>query len=194
MPQAAPRPGGPGCGAARAPAASHAYRPSTLRSPTGTRRSRRRSRSLSGMPEDLDHVSVAVDRGGEANAVRLPWKSRDYLLRKLRGTDGGEGIVKAFEEVGATRPVELTTAQKALLYRVLDDRSFTAGFHELPAGFFELRNALADEAADAAQKELVGRGPPPDDVASLREDIKLISAWIDLATQRDADASAIFVQ
>jgi len=144
------------------------------------------------MPEDLDHVSVAVDRGGEANAVRLPWKSRDYLLRKLRGTDGGEGIVKAFEEVGATRPVELTTAQKALLYRVLDDRSFTAGFHELPAGFFELRNALADEAADAAQDEqLVGPRPPPDDVASLREDIELISAWIELATQRDADAIVV---
>ena|SRR5215218_4870964 len=146
------------------------------------------------MPERLNHVSITVDRRGEANAVRLPWRSRDYLLRKLRTTDGAEGIVKAFEDVGATRPVELTAEEKAVLYRVLDDRAFTTGFHELPAGFFELRNALADEAADAAQKELVGRGPPPDDVASLREDIKLISAWIDLATQRDADASAIFVQ
>jgi hypothetical protein len=145
------------------------------------------------MPERSDHVIVAVDRGGEANAVRLPWKSREYLLRKLRVTDGAEGIVEAFEEVGATGPIELTTAQKAVLYRVLDDRSFTTGFHELPVGFFELRNALADEAADAAQiEQLVGPRPPPDDVASLREDIKLISAWIDLATQ--SDASAIVVQ
>jgi nucleotide-binding universal stress UspA family protein len=144
------------------------------------------------MPERIDHVSVAVDRGGETNAVRLPWKSRDYLLRKLRATDGAEGIVTAFEEVGATSPVELTTAQKAVLYRVLDDRSFTTGFHELPVGFFELRNALADEAADAAQNEqLVGPRPPLDEIASLREDIKLISAWINLATQRDADAIVV---
>lgn len=105
------------------------------------------------MPERLDHVSVTVDRGGEANAVRLPWRSRDYLLRKLRTVDGAEGIVKAFEDVGATSPVELTTEQKVLLHRVLDDRSFTSGFHELPAGFFELRNALSDEVADAEQNQ-----------------------------------------
>ena len=102
------------------------------------------------MPERLDHVSIAMDRRGEANDVRLPWQSREYLLRKLRTTDGAEGIVKAFEDVGTTRPVELTIEQKALLYRVLDDRSFTTGYHELPEGFFELRNALSDEVADAA--------------------------------------------
>jgi hypothetical protein len=105
------------------------------------------------MPDRLDHVSVAVDRGGEANAVRLPWKSRDYLLRKLRTTTGAEGIVKAFEDVGATGPIELTRQQKAVLYRLLDDRSFTTGFHELPAGFYELRNALGDEVAEAEQRE-----------------------------------------
>ena len=103
------------------------------------------------MPEPLDHMSVAVDRGGEANDVRLPWKSREYLLRKLRATPGAEAIVKAFEDVGATRPVELDTEQKALLYRVLDDRSFTSGFHQLPEGFFELRNALSDQAAENDQ-------------------------------------------
>jgi hypothetical protein len=105
------------------------------------------------MPERLDHATVAVDRGGEANAVRLPWKSRDHLLRKLRATDGAEGIVKAFEDVGATRSVELSADEKALLYRILDDRSFTSGFHELPTGFFELRNALSDEVADNEQPE-----------------------------------------
>lgn len=103
------------------------------------------------MPERLDHVSIAMRRGGEANDVRLPWKSREYLLRKLRTTDGAEGIVKAFEDAGATRPVELTTEQKEQLYRVLDDRGFTSGFHELPTGFFELRNALSDEVIDAEE-------------------------------------------
>jgi hypothetical protein len=101
------------------------------------------------MPDRLDHVSITIDRRGEANAVRLPWKSREYLLRKLRATPGAEGIVKAFEDVGATRPVELDAEQKATLYRLLNDRGFTTGFHELPQGFFELRNALSDEVADA---------------------------------------------
>ena len=105
------------------------------------------------MPDRLDHISITVDRGGEPNAVRLPWRSRELLLRKLRTTDGAEEIVKAFEVVGATRPVELTIEQKLVLYRLLDDRSFTTGFHELPAGFFELRNALSDEVEDAAKDE-----------------------------------------
>lgn len=102
------------------------------------------------MPNRPDHVNVAVDRGGEANHVRLPWKSREYLLRKLQTTPGAEGVVKAFEDVGSTRPIHLDAGQKALLYHVLDDRSFTGGFHELPEGFFELRNALGDQGADAA--------------------------------------------
>jgi hypothetical protein len=102
------------------------------------------------VPDRLDHVSITIDRRGEANAVRLPWRSWELLLRKLRATSGAEEIVKAFEDVGATRPVELDLEQKAVLYRLLDDRSFTTGFHELPEGFFELRNALSDEVADGS--------------------------------------------
>jgi hypothetical protein len=101
------------------------------------------------MPDRLDHVSITIDRRGEPNAVRLPWKSREYLLRKLRATPGAERTVNAFEDVGATRPVELDIEQKAVLYHLLNDRGFTTGFHELPKGFFELRNALSDEVADA---------------------------------------------
>jgi hypothetical protein len=101
------------------------------------------------VPDRLDYVAITIDRRGEANPVRLPWKSRDYLLRKLRATPGTEGIVRAFEDVGATRPVELDTEQKTVLYRLLDDRGFTTGFHQLPEGFFELRNALSDEVAEA---------------------------------------------
>jgi hypothetical protein len=84
------------------------------------------------VPDRLDYVAITIDRRGEANPVRLPWKSRDYLLRKLRAT-----------------PVELDTEQKTVLYRLLDDRGFTTGFHQLPEGFFELRNALSDEVAEA---------------------------------------------
>jgi hypothetical protein len=100
------------------------------------------------MPDRHDHVSIRVDRDGGSNAVRLPWRSRELLLRKLRTMPDAEGIVTAFEAGGATTPVELDAEQKLVLYGVLDDRSFTTGFHELPEGFYELRNALSDEAAD----------------------------------------------
>lgn len=108
------------------------------------------------MTERIDHISIRIDRGGEANAVRLPWRSRELLLRKLRTTPGAEEIVKTFEDVGATKPVELDTEQKALLYRILDDRGFTTGFHELPEGFFELRNALSDEVENARRARSPG--------------------------------------
>jgi len=104
------------------------------------------------MPERLDHVSIAIDRGGGANNVRLPWASRENLLTKLRTIEGAADLVKAFDDVGASRPVQLTVQQKALLYRVLDDRAFTSGFDQLPTGFFELRNALSDELADAESR------------------------------------------
>jgi hypothetical protein len=113
------------------------------------------------VPERLDHVSIAIERGGGANNVRLPWDSRENLLTKLRTIQGAEDIVKAFDDVGASRPVELTIQQKAFLYRVLDDRAFTSGFEQLPTGFFELRNALSDEVADAepgADAESSGSG------------------------------------
>jgi hypothetical protein len=105
------------------------------------------------MPERLDHVSIAIERGGGANNVRLPWASRETLLAKLRTVEGAEGVVEAFEAAGASKPVQLTTEHKALLYRVLDDRGFTSGFDELPTGFFELRNSLSDEVADAKQQQ-----------------------------------------
>ena len=104
------------------------------------------------MPERLDHVSIAIARGGGANNVRLPWDSRDTLLAKLRTVEGADGIVKAFEDAGASRPVQLTAEQKALLYGVLDDRAFTSAFDQLPPGFFELRNSLSDEVADAKRE------------------------------------------
>jgi len=53
------------------------------------------------VPERLDHVSVATSR----DRVTLPWNSRDALLAEIRHLDSAAGIVKAFTDVGATRPV-----------------------------------------------------------------------------------------
>ena len=100
----------------------------------------------------LEHVKIAMDRGGGGNNVRLPWASRDVLLEQLRRTEGAEGITKSFEDVGASRPVALTIEQKALLFRVLEDWSLTSSFDRMPAGLFGLRNALSDDLDDAEQR------------------------------------------
>ncbi len=92
----------------------------------------------------LEHIRIATDRDG-GNNVRLPWASRDVLLEQLRRTEGTEGISKAFEDAGSSRPVTLTIEQKALLFRVLEDWSLTSSFDRMPAGLFGLHNALSDD-------------------------------------------------
>jgi hypothetical protein len=51
----------------------------------------------------LNRVLVDV----EGDVVALPWDSRDQLLQELRRRDDGEDVIRAFEAVGASRPVEL---------------------------------------------------------------------------------------
>ena len=48
---------------------------------------------------------VLVDVRGAV--VVIPWDSRDRLLDELRRRDDGEDVIRAFEAVGASRPVEL---------------------------------------------------------------------------------------
>ena len=98
----------------------------------------------------LEHIRIATDRGGGKN-VRLPWASRDVLLEQLRRTEGTEGITKAFEDAGSSRPVTLTIEQKALLIRVLEDWAMTSSFDRMPAGLSGLHNALSDDLHDADQ-------------------------------------------
>jgi hypothetical protein len=94
------------------------------------------------MPERIDHVTVATGR----ERVRLPWKSRDALLAELRHLDSAAGIRKAFEDVGATRPVTLSDADRALLYTAVEHWSHRLGsFEDLPAGVWDLRCAIADD-------------------------------------------------
>jgi hypothetical protein len=98
------------------------------------------------MPERPDHVMIAMNRG---RSFKLPWASRDALLERLRKIDGTEGIVQAFEAVGATGPVQLTDADRAVLFNTLEAWSLTRGFDQMPDRLRELRHRLSDDLADA---------------------------------------------
>jgi hypothetical protein len=113
-----------------------------------------RSRSLPAMSGRLEHIRIATGRGDNSKNIRLPWASRDVLLEQLRRAEGADGITKAFEDVGTSRPVTLTIEQKAVLFRVLEDWALTSSFDRMPAGLFGLRNALSDDLHDAEQRAL----------------------------------------
>jgi hypothetical protein len=97
------------------------------------------------MPKRLNCVHVAASTG----TVEIPWATRDQLLERLRQRRDALPIVRAFEAVGATRPVELDTNGKALLIEALGSWIDRADEDALPAGLLELRTALLDDL-DAA--------------------------------------------
>jgi hypothetical protein len=108
-----------------------------------------RSRRLPAVADDappgaarLNQMTVKTSR----DVVTLPWQSRDDLLREIRHLDSAREIVAAFEAVGATRPVEISTADQSLLVQAIDVWMSNAGGPDaLPPGIFALRNALLDE-------------------------------------------------
>lgn len=98
------------------------------------------------MPERLDRVVVTTSR--RSGTVALPWTSREKLLAEIRHLDSAAGIVKAFGDVGATRPVTLTDEDRALLFELLEFWSARVGFEQLPVGIWDLRCAIADDLHD----------------------------------------------
>jgi hypothetical protein len=95
----------------------------------------------------LNRVVVTTPRG----SIVLPWESRDALLDEIRHLDSARGVIDAFEKVGASRPVELERADVVLLVQAIDVMMSNAGGPErLPAGIFELRNALLDDLHDTS--------------------------------------------
>ena len=84
------------------------------------------------MPERLNRVLVDTASGG----VVIPWASRDALLEEIGGRFGADSIVKAFIAVGASRPVELSQEEQALLLEWLD------AWAEPPEGIWNLQRAL----------------------------------------------------
>ena len=91
--------------------------------------------------ERLDRVQVATAGG----VVTLPWSSRFELLERVRRLYGGAEIVRRFEAAGATRPVTLDWDSKLLVFNLLEHWLIQSGVEGLPAGIFELRNALRDD-------------------------------------------------
>jgi hypothetical protein len=93
----------------------------------------------------LDWIHVATAGG----AVRFPWATRQELLERLRRAGRSLEVVRAFEAVGATRPVELTDDGRNVvldtLSRWLDEGDGTVA----PEGVAELRQELLDDL-DAA--------------------------------------------
>lgn len=99
------------------------------------------------MPERLDSVQIAYSRG----TVAIPWSSRDALLAETRHLDSAKSIRDAFLAVGATRPVELKRDEMVLLLHAIDVwMGNVGGPDQLPAGIFNLRNALIDDTHDTA--------------------------------------------
>jgi hypothetical protein len=90
------------------------------------------------VPERLDRVAISTRSG----TVELPWSSRDLLLHEIRNLDGAERIRTAFDAVGASRPVPLSSADKALLLEAIEA---CVTVDELPEGVWRLRTALSGE-------------------------------------------------
>jgi hypothetical protein len=91
--------------------------------------------------ERLNKVRIAV--GGEI--VEVPWSSRFELLERLPGLHSGADLVRRFEAVGATRPVDLDAAGTLLLTDVLARWVDELGPNGLPPGVFGLYDALVGE-------------------------------------------------
>jgi hypothetical protein len=79
----------------------------------------------------------------------LPWSSRQELLARLRAVELTDAIVRAFEAAGASRPVTLKPEQKPVLFSVVEAWLVEVDLAGLPAGIFQVRNALHDDLADA---------------------------------------------
>jgi len=96
------------------------------------------------MPERLDRVEISLSRG----IVELPFDGRNELIDVMREVDGAAGAIRAFHAAGASPPVTLRRTDKRLLVEVIDRWTLTVPALKLPAGVWELRNALFDDLVD----------------------------------------------
>ena len=91
----------------------------------------------------LDNVRVLAAQ----REVQLPWASKETLLGLIRPLESASaaGIVKAFEDAGASQLVELNRADEELLFELLEMWARGVDVGELPPGIWELRCALIDD-------------------------------------------------
>ena len=126
------------------------------------------SRSLTRMPERLDRVTIALD----ARNITISWEARQALQKRLYYKDvkagmmtrgeSTDGILRAFEAVGATRPVELTKGQRMLLLNVLriwphDEKWAIEPEGDMPAELSVLRDALAATCTTPSRESAIPR-------------------------------------
>jgi hypothetical protein len=95
------------------------------------------------VPERLDHVTVALNRGN----VTISWDARQALLTRLQHVQSTSRIRASFDSVGATRPVELNPGQKAALVKTLE--GWWAEGSGMPIELAVLCDALNQDLADA---------------------------------------------
>jgi hypothetical protein len=94
------------------------------------------------MPERLDHVTISTGYGDR----EISWSARDDLLREIRHLESGKPVVKAFEAVGASRPIKLDDNSKGLLVEAIHVMSNNAGgIDKIDPELVQLRHALVDE-------------------------------------------------
>jgi len=98
----------------------------------------------SSIPERLDRVIVSTSHA----SIEISWDARQRLLDQLRRLDSARDLVAKFEGVGASRPVDLTQDEEALLVDVIDAWTRDLGGTAAPAGILELRRALLLDFVD----------------------------------------------
>ena len=72
------------------------------------------SRTLPRMPERLDRVTIQLSRG----PFTITWDQREELLQRATAL-GHRELRQRFDAVGASRPVELTSADREVMVEVL---------------------------------------------------------------------------
>ena len=102
------------------------------------------------MGRSIYHVQIPLGR----ETVRLPWASRAALLDQFKHLDSMRDVRRMFENVGTSRPVQLTTEQKSdLLQVIVDWAGAEGGYDRLPEGVYDLRRALLDDLVDTESAE-----------------------------------------
>ena len=108
------------------------------------------------MRRSIDHVQISLGR----ETINLPWASREALLGQFKDLDWMRDVLRAFDNVGTSRPVQLTQDQKRDLLKVIVHWSNEeGGYDRLPEGIFDLRHALHDDLHDTgvAERKPAGR-------------------------------------
>jgi hypothetical protein len=103
------------------------------------------------VPECLDRVQVATRHGG----VEISWASRKAIVHELHGPELSAAALRTFEEVGASRRVQLDRLSIATVIdaiNVLAERA--GGVRHLEPGVAKLQRKLIKElhAAWAAEE------------------------------------------